>query len=268
MTAILEERHSSAAEWSRRVGAFTPALFLTSALSHRFGLIETLPFLWLLGLCLVLAVLGLCLALAGFVQFWRYGFGGLGSAALGAVLCLATLSPYAVSAYRFAVHPELSDLSTDRLRPPQLVAAGGLRSPPMNPVTDAGASPAMPGDFPELSGRRYEQDRETVVAAVEGLLAERGWEVVSPAPEGEEAPGVTIEAVARSYLLGFPSDVAIRIEDRADATHVDMRSASRYGRHDLGDNAMRIERFLRDLDLRMQGVAAPEPLGEPEDSVE
>jgi hypothetical protein len=59
MTAKWESRRSPAAVWSRRSGAFSAALFLTSALSHRFGLIETVPFLWLLGLCFVLALLGL-----------------------------------------------------------------------------------------------------------------------------------------------------------------------------------------------------------------
>jgi uncharacterized protein (DUF1499 family) len=66
-----------------------------------------------------------------------------------------------------------------------------------------------------------------------------------------------LNAVAYSYLLGFPSDVSVRIEDRGESTYVDMRSASRYGRHDLGENATRIERFMRDLDARMQAPADP-----------
>jgi uncharacterized protein (DUF1499 family) len=49
--------------------------------------------------------------------------------------------------------------------------------------------------------------------------------------------------------------VAIRVFDDSSATFVDMRSASRYGRHDLGDNATRINRFLSDLDDRVAALA-------------
>ncbi len=52
-------------------------------------------------------------------------------------------------------------------------------------------------------------------------------------------------------LLGFPADVAIRLIDEGTSTYVDMRSASRYGGHDLGDNAARIEAFLAELDVEI-----------------
>ena len=38
-----------------------------------------------------------------------------------------------------------------------------------------------------------------------------------------------------------------------------MRSASRYGRHDLGDNAARIAGFLTALDAAVAGAAGPAP---------
>jgi uncharacterized protein (DUF1499 family) len=62
------------------------------------------------------------------------------------------------------------------------------------------------------------------------------------------AAETTIEAVAYSLLLAIPSDVAIRIVDEQGSTYVDMRSASRYGLHDFGENARRIGAFLAELD--------------------
>jgi uncharacterized protein (DUF1499 family) len=64
-----------------------------------------------------------------------------------------------------------------------------------------------------------------------------------------------LEAVATTFLLGFPSDVAIRLTDEGESTYVDMRSASRYGRDDFGDNARRISAFLDRLDAEMAGQA-------------
>jgi uncharacterized protein (DUF1499 family) len=70
---------------------------------------------------------------------------------------------------------------------------------------------------------------------------------------------VTIDAVARSFALGLPADVAIRVSDDGDAVIVDMRSTSRYGRYDLGDNAARIVDFLAELDQEVAGQVGAAP---------
>ena len=64
-----------------------------------------------------------------------------------------------------------------------------------------------------------------------------------------------VEALATSTVFGFESDVVVRIIEEEDGTLVDMRSASRWGSHDLGANARRIEEFMRDLDFALQGAA-------------
>lgn len=69
--------------------------------------------------------------------------------------------------------------------------------------------------------------------------------------EGE----VYVEAMSRSLLFGFPSDIVIRLVQEDDGTLVDMRSSSRWGPHDLGTNAERIADFLNDLDAALIGVA-------------
>lgn len=258
MAGIMEERRARAADWSRSVSMFALVLFIVSALAHRFALLETVPFLWILGIVGALALAGLLLALLALVQMWEHGLLGLGAAAAGLIVALLVLTPYAISAYRLATHPQLVDISTDPVDPPALRRARDLRSPPMNPVQPLTARERARQEkaYPELTGRRYEYAPETVAAVIQGLLADRGWTVVSGPEPVAEGNALSIEAVARSYFLGFASDVAIRVEDRANATYIEMRSASRYGRHDLGDNAKRIERFLNDLDTRMESLEA------------
>ena len=70
---------------------------------------------------------------------------------------------------------------------------------------------------------------------------------------------MTINALARSFILSLPADVAIRVTDDGDAVIVDMRSASRYGRYDLGDNAARIVDFLAELDQEVAGQVGTAP---------
>lgn len=258
MTAIIERRFAPAAPWSLRFGSFSAVLLITAALAHRFGLLETVPFLWLLGLVGLLAFCGFCLAAIGFVQIWEHGTAGLKAVALGGLFSVVVLVPYAVSAYRIVAFPRLVDISTDVSRPPRFERAITLRVPPMNslrPVSEEDALLQVDA-YPELAGRRYQNARDVVVGKVEELVAGRHWKRLSPLRVDDRGSSVTLEAVGYSYLLGFPSDIAIRIEDRWNATYVDMRSASRYGRHDMGENAQRIKRFLDDLDRRMEAVGS------------
>jgi len=65
-----------------------------------------------------------------------------------------------------------------------------------------------------------------------------------------------IEAVAKTPIFGFPDDVIIRLRETPEGTRVDVRSASRIGRHDLGQNERRVNRLLADLDLALQPTPA------------
>jgi uncharacterized protein (DUF1499 family) len=57
-----------------------------------------------------------------------------------------------------------------------------------------------------------------------------------------------IEAVATSFLFGFKDDMVIRMTETDTAqVAVDVRSQSRVGKSDLGQNAKRIRRFMEGL---------------------
>lgn len=267
MATLVERRTSSAAAWSRRLAWFDAVLFVVAGSAHRYGLLETVPFLWLLGIVGAFAVVALILAAMGFSRVWAVGDRGAANAALGGIMALLVLAPFLISGYRMFAYPQLSDISTDLSDPPQLAAAAGFRSGAMNPVTaiSADAAAVQEENYPEITGRRYELPIDRIEAIIQSLVVAHGWKEVarsSSAGRGELDPStVTIELVAGSPILRFPSDVAIRLADEGGSTYVDMRSASRYGRHDLGDNARRIAGFLDETDKEVElqaGVAAPE----------
>ena len=127
-------------------------------------------------------------------------------------------------------------------------------------------SPPTPGEqrlqteaYPLVTGRSYDLPFDTVLDAVETVLDRRGWELAAPFPEANGQSQVTIDALAKSFVLGLPADVAIRVSGNGDAVIVDMRSASRYGRYDLGDNATRIVDFLAELDQQVAGQVGAAP---------
>jgi hypothetical protein len=93
---------------------------------------------------------------------------------------------------------------------------------------------------------------ETVAQPTEG-----GVTVGPPVGEFALVPTsqATLEAQASTLFFGFLDDVVVRLRETPDGTEVDMRSASRIGAHDLGENARRITKFFADLDAKLQ----PEP---------
>jgi predicted metal-dependent hydrolase len=63
-----------------------------------------------------------------------------------------------------------------------------------------------------------------------------------------------MEVVDRTMILGFYDDVAIRVTGDANDARIDVRSASRYGTHDLGRNAERTRRILKEIITRLESV--------------
>ncbi len=64
-----------------------------------------------------------------------------------------------------------------------------------------------------------------------------------------------IKAVARSAIFGFEDDVTIRMTPEGQGATVWVRSASRVGKWDFGQNARTIQTFLAALDQQLEGEA-------------
>jgi hypothetical protein len=264
LVVFAERRSSSAALWASRLASFSAVLFVVSGLGHRFGLVETIALFWLLGVVGTLAVAALLLAGAGFFQLWTFGDRGGISAANAVVVALVVLAPFLISAYRVYAYPRLSDVSTDTADPPPLDAAEKLRTSDMNPVALISAEDAalQADGYPDLTGRRYQLSADRVQELAANLVLARGWTFTRPPTPPLSGGDSFIEALARTMILALPVDVSIRITDEGDTAYVDMRSASRYGRHDLGDNAARIGEFLLALDAAVAGAAGTPPAAE------
>lgn len=296
--AVIERRDSRASQWSGRLAYFATILLLVAGLSHRFGLLETVPFLGVLLIGCLLATVGLGFAFGGFADLWERGDRG-GRRALGAaIVCCILLAPYALGAWRVMEYPQITDVATDLDDPPAFLSLSTQRPPFANPVAaiDMSKAQMIRASYPDLVGRRYPVSPDQVLEQVQALIADRGWSIAArhgvveetvvppaeddageaplPTPEprataedavapeileeGEDGPEdggaggeASIEVRAFSRWLRFPADVVVRLTDEGESTFVDMRSASHFAQHDLGDNADQIRRFLSDLDARM-----------------
>lgn len=140
--------------------------------------------------------------------------------------------------------PYIHDITTDVQNPPQFVAVKGLRKGEDHPVDYDGPEVAAQQKeaYPDLAPLVTHAPREKVFEAAQAVLKSMGLELVDANPaEGR------IEATATSLLYGFKDDVVVRIVPEATGARVDVRSKSRVGRSDLGQNARRIRTFLQKL---------------------
>ena len=254
MKAYPERQTSLLAGWSRRTGVFSAVLLATVWTGHHYRLVETPVFLWVLGIVAVLAALALLFSGFAFSKLWNFGDRGGRDLVVGALTALVVLAPYGFAAYQAATLPPLRDISTDTDDPPVLAAAA-VRTPDMNALSSPtpGERRLQAQSYPLVNGHSYDLPLDDVIDAVALVVRRQGWQLAGPLPAGEGQREVTIGALARSFVLDLPADVAIRVRDDGGTVTVDMRSASRYTRHDLGDGAARIVAFLAELDQQVAG---------------
>ena len=200
----------------------------------------------------------------GFQVLTWAAYGGLGSAILGFLGCLAALwhrqrrkaliplvglvigllvvgLPWNMKRTAQLV-PPIHDITTDTEAPPHFVAILPLRKDAPNSVEYQGAviaaqQQAAYADLrPLLLNVPVEQAFSKALAAARDL----GWEIVEAKPaEGR------IEATDTTFWFGFKDDVVVRVKTADQGSRIDVRSVSRVGKSDVGTNAGGFARISR-----------------------
>lgn len=237
-------KHSASAGIARRLAWFAGLVLVVSGALHRFGFLLTEAFANVLAVVAGMAIAALLLALFAWHRVWVKGVRGAGDVAHAVIVSLLVLLPFGWAAAEAMTHPMLSDITTDLEDPPALASRAALPE---------AVKSEQPEAYPEIVGHRYPLPVERLSELVRTMMEERGW---VPIEQIDATDGITMRGLAHTLVLGFPSDVVIRITDEGETSYVDMRSRSRFGRADLGDNAARIAEFLADLDTRAASVTA------------
>jgi uncharacterized protein (DUF1499 family) len=254
---ITEDPISRLATWSRRLALFALVAALLSTLIVRADLLEIQPALATVAGALALAAAAVLLALASLVVIWLEGVGGFGSAFAGLVIGLALLAYpgyLATKAYRL---PAINDITTDPTDPPRLEALARVRPRQnANPVRYPGAETAakQAAAYPDVEPLMLQASPAVVYETTYALITKRRWRIIEarqPLPGRRDGH---IEAVARTPIMGFRDDVVVRIRAQREGTRIDVRSASRYGSHDLGSNAKRIVSLLEDIETAVDAL--------------
>ena len=254
------ESMSGLALWARRLAVFAAIATLASIGIVRFGFLEVRPAMATFFAALGIAGLSILLALAGFVAIWQSGARGLG-AILAALLIDALILAYpgylAVQYHRL---PPIHDITTDSIDPPKFEVLSRLRvGSGTNTAVYAGLYSAeqQRETWPDIETVQLDVPPQRAFDIVQAIIKKQKWlEVDARPPQAPRFEG-KIEAVARTLIMGFREDVAVRVLPDGEGSRVDLRSSSRYFESDLGSNAARITKLIKAINDAAEVAPAP-----------
>lgn len=250
------EPPSRLALWSRRLVLFALAVALIALLLVRGAVIEAVPGVVILGAAVAFGILGACFGVGALVVIWMNGNPGVGHAIVGLVggLVLAAY-PVFITVQGFA-RPILPDVTTDPGDPPRFTTLALLRVPGSNPLAYRADeyTARQRQAYPDIVTVMVEASPEQAYAAALAVATDRRWSIVEARAYIAGQRDGRIEAVARTPVMGFRDDVVIRVRAARGGTGaaVDIRSASRYGYHDLGANAQRVRSLMAEIEAVAQ----------------
>ncbi len=197
-----------------------------------------------------LGLVALAFAFFAFVQVWREGAHGLGAAVVTTLIAGVLLAYPAYAAIKGLRLPAIIDVSTDTEQPPAFsrsrvaFAARGDRYPP-----EPGPAPrqAQKAAYTQIAPLTLDIDPDEAFELARKAALNRKWQIVEANRPGGRIGNGHIDAVAHTRLLNLPADVTVRVRPRADGSRIDVRSATRVGSRDFGDNAERIRSYLDEV---------------------
>lgn len=254
MNAQMSSANKPVARWLVRTGfilaVLCAAALVVSGMGYRLELWGYMGGFGIIKWAFQLSIAAVVLSIVGLVISSRRTGATLAMGLLGVVIGgMAAYVPWSWK-QTLDAHPYIHDITTDLNDPPAFVVVASARSEGDHPVTYDGPEVAAQQReaYPELQSLVVSADPATVFAAAKTVVESMGMELVD-ASESD----LRIEATQTSFFYGFKDDIVVRIVAAPDTTKVDVRSKSRVGRSDIGQNAKRIKIFLAKLESELAG---------------
>ncbi|MET0971017.1 MAG: DUF1499 domain-containing protein [Tardiphaga sp.] len=257
--AYQSEPVSSLALWARRLAVFAAIAALVSIVIVRFGFLEVKPALATFFGALGCAGLSILVALAGFAAIWHNGSRGMSVILLALAIDAVILAYPGYLAAQYRKLPAIHDITTDAIDPPRFEALARLRNGDgTNTAVYAGLYSAeqQRAAYPDIEPVDLDVPVQRAYDVTLALVNKRKWLVIDERPPQPPRRIGRIEAVARTPIMGFREDLAIRVQPDGEGSRVDIRSSSRYFESDLGSNAARVSKLIEDINTAVDNAPA------------
>jgi uncharacterized protein (DUF1499 family) len=140
--------------------------------------------------------------------------------------------------------PPIHDITTDPFDPPQFQSLLETRRAAPNGADYGGIEIAKQQQqgYPDIKSLVVKTaPNETVQKAIDAARS-LDWQIAAT-----DAPSGRIEATDKTMWFGFLDDIVVRVRPEGTGSRVDVRSVSRVGKSDVGANAKRIRKFLKEM---------------------
>lgn len=252
----IPEREPATSRWATRAALFAFGLFVSAAFLFRLFGMPTPVAYNLVIVALAVAVLSIVFAIVAAGIIWRTGRPGTARVLFAVCLSLGLLMLPLVFVMWVRDYPLINDVTTDVANPPAFVAVANLRGPGDNRVAyRARLAEEQLIAYPDIKPMQIARPTEEAYALVVDAVKRLKMDIVREEPPDPEAgtPGA-IEAVDRTLILGLYEDIAIRVAGDGESARVDIRSASRFGRADMGNNAEGVRELIAEIQARVDAT--------------
>ena len=248
---VVKEAHE--ARWARRIAVFFLQLLILTAILHRFFDLGTPAAINLIIVCVVGLALAVLIAVVSLIRIWFGGQTGAGNDFAAIVVGLIGLALPAYFLSHSFMLPDLTDIQTSPEDPLQYTVLLEQRPPDANPLGPQTAEQVQlqAEAYEDIGPIEVDRSAGAVFTVVIEAVKQLGWTVVVNEAPGESGVG-RIEATDSSLIMGFTDDVVVRVKGDDTSAVIDIRSASRYGRSDLGANAERIRAFEEEVNTALE----------------
>lgn len=141
--------------------------------------------------------------------------------------------------------PPIHDITTDTVNPPAFESLAPAREAAANAVDYPGEAFARQQReaYPDIAPVTLDMSLGLAQDVAEAAALDMGWRIA-------ETSLTRIEATDTTTWFGFQDDVVIRLSETEEGVRIDVRSASRMGRGDMGTNAARIRDYFQAVERR------------------
>jgi hypothetical protein len=257
------------ARWTSRVAVFSAVLIATAIFLHRLFSLPTPIAENLAGVAFFGAGLSMLMSALATIGIWRTGRPGTARVVFAIIVSLGLMLWPIIFLPKYEGLPSINDVTTDVASPPPFVEIAKLRAPGSNPVEYPGPSFARKqlAAYPDIKPIEIDRPAEEVFGLAAEAIKRLKMEIVhQEAPDVGAGRAGLIEIADRTLILGLYEDVAIRVTGSDRSARVDVRSASRYGSHDLGRNADRVRLILKEIVTVMESTVPAARVEQPDEA--
>lgn len=247
MTAPFPLKPSRAAIWGRRLALYFLLLMILTAGLHYFSPLSTKAAINLLAVSFSGLAISLSLTLVGLIRIWRGDRRGSSDPVFALLFAGIGLAPFLWFGAQAVQLPSLTQAATTPERPIRIKDLS-VRPDDANPIEAPSEDDiaAQREAYPNVRPLVLERSAAESFALVREAMRRLNWDIVTMEQPVRNSLGY-IQAESHTLVMGFTDDVAVEVVGDAATATIDVRSISRYGNHDLGTNAERIDALFDEV---------------------